>query len=231
MDNNITRIADLPDPSAAEYSRGSVGGETNYSPMNIHPNPYGNPAVPVTMPQQTASAPRHGGEMAANVYSMSAAQPQHIPAPPQAQYLSEDQIRLMQQQRLPSRDIPQDTTQYSQDEQVQPNYIPRANVSSDFVRDYEKVTDKNLREYENKKKRENKLDKLVTEFQTPILIAVLFFLFQMPIVNSMIFKKFSFLSIINDDGHFNTSGLLMKSAIFGGLYYLVVKGTNLLSEI
>jgi hypothetical protein len=224
MDNNVTRIADLPDLSTRCGVVGG-GGETNYSPMNIHPNPYGN-SGPVIPPQQTASQPR-GNDGTYPVYPPQSLQP----PPPQSQYLSEDQIKIMQQQRLPSRDIPQNTIQYNQDEQVKPNYIPPvSNISSDFVREQEQVTERNLREYDAKKKRENKLDRLVTEFQTPILIAILFFIFQMPLINNMIFKKFSLFSIINDDGHFNITGLLLKSALFGGLYYSVVKSTTFLSE-
>lgn len=150
----------------------------------------------------------------------------------QAQYLS-DQIKLMQQQRLPSRDMPIDTTLYSQDEKIVANYIPppATNVSSDYVRDYERTTEKNTREYEEKKNRENKMNDLFNEFQTPIFIMILFFIFQMPVVNASIFKKFAFLSITNEDGNFNFSGLLCKSILFGGIYYYVTKATNYLSEL
>lgn len=249
MDNSTTRIADLPENNNIQNMGGVSGGdttgmETNYSPINIHPNPYGNQSANPTIipiPQQTSTT-RTGsssGVVGGNQYQQLSQQmgmgapitQNFIQPPPQTQYLSEEQIRQMQNQRLPSRDIPQDMTSYTQDEQIRPNYIPRANVSSDYVRDYEKTTDKNMREYENKKQRENKMDQLFNEYQAPIFIAILFFVFQMPIVNTMIFKKFSFLSIIKDDGNFNTSGLFMKSFIFGGLYYFTVKFTNYFSEL
>ena len=141
---------------------------------------------------------------------------------------------MLQQQapvRLPSRDISHDTTGYAQDEQIQPNYIPRANKSSDYVRDHENMTERNLREYEEKKRKESRLDALFTEFQTPVFIALLFLLFQLPLVNKVVFKRFSFLDINNSDGNFNFYGLILKSVLFGLAYYSSIKVADYLSEI
>jgi len=135
-----------------------------------------------------------------------------------------------QQQRLPSRDIPRDTTGYVQDEQIQPNYIPKSTVQNDYVREYEDTTEKNMREYEQKKRKENRLDMIFTELQTPVLIAILFFVFQMPVINTMIFKKFSFLSIYTMDGNFNIYGLLFKSLLFASFFYSITKATKFISE-
>jgi len=204
---NTTRIADLPDNSnygggmPATFSSG--GGQrnalessvpTNYIPMNIHPNPYGNQTIPIP-PQQSPSN---------NI-----------------QFTEEQlhQIQNMQPRRLPSRDIPQDATQFTQDEQVQPNYIPKTNVSSDYVREYEALSERKLKDHEDKKRKDSRLDMLVIEMQLPFLIAALFFLFQLPAINTMIFKKMSFLAIYTDDGNFNLNGLLMKSVLFGLTFY------------
>lgn len=87
-----------------------------------------------------------------------------------------------------------------------------------------------MREYEKKKRQENRLDMIFTELQTPLLIAILFFIFQMPVVNTMIFKKFSFLSIYNMDGNFNLSGLLFKSLLFASAFYSISRATKFISE-
>jgi hypothetical protein len=224
---NITRISDLPEnnnviPSSNGYSpmvpnqlpqppvqqmNPMSGTPSGYMPMNIHPNPYGISAQNPLMdhPQQ-----------------------QNIPNKQQP-YFSEEQLMQMQRQRLPSRDIPQDTASLVQDEQVKPNYIPKARYEEDYVRKQEDMTERNLREYETKNKRERKMDVLLNEIQTPIFIAILFFFFQLPIVN-IFFKKFSFLSIYNQDGNFNFNGLLLKSVMFGSMYYTIMKSTTLLSE-
>jgi hypothetical protein len=183
---------------------------TNYIPINIHPNPYG------ISPQNPIMAPQTGGPM----------QQQRPPLSEQQQM----ELQHMAHHRLPSRDIPIDATGYLNDEQIQANYVPKVKLTKDYIKDYEEVTDKKIREHEEKKYRENRIDSLLSEFQVPIFIMILFFLFQLPIVNSMIFKKFSFLSIYNMDGNFNFYGLLLKSILFGGLYYSIQKAVTLIVE-
>jgi hypothetical protein len=75
------------------------------------------------------------------------------------------------------------------------------------------------------------LDNILTEFQIPIFVGILFFFFQLPIINKMIFKKFSFLSLHDADGNFNIYGLLLKSILFGGIYYSVFKAINFMIDL
>jgi Fe2+ transport system protein B len=244
---NITRISDLPldnnmqmsntyssnmmqqqqQPKKVSFNDGEA---QNYMPINVHPNPYGisaqNPIMPP--PQQP------------NVSQKQQLLPQtYIPPPPQTQFLSEEQqmniqlqeLQQLSHQRVPSRDISNDTTMYQQDVQIKPNYIPKSNMSSDYVRDYEELTEKNYKEYEKKKKDKNRLDNIMTEFQIPIFVAILFFSFQLPIINKLIFKKISFLTLYDADGNFNMYGLILKSVLFGGIYYSVFKIINFLVEL
>ena len=213
---NITRISDLPD-----NANGGMQNTFNpnvqqppvtngYTPINLHPNPYGISAQnPIMTPPQ-----------------------QQTPTQ-QPQYISEEQraqIQSLQQQRLPSRDIPNDQSGYNHDEQVMPNYIPKPKIEKDYVREYEDMTEKNLREYEDKTRKEKKLDVILSELQVPIFIAILFFFFQLPMINTLIFKRFAFLSIYNPDGNFNFTGLVFKSILFGLFYYFTLKFTNFLAE-
>jgi hypothetical protein len=232
-----TRIADLPEnitvqmptynPNINQSNNMNMDSATNYMPINVHPNPYGisaqNPIMPI--PQQP------NVQQMNQMNHMTQMEPITVKRPKQ-QFIDQQQMDLqnMQQIRLPSRDIPIDTTNYLQDEQTQPNYIPKSNVTSDYIRDYEETTEKNIREHEKKKYRESRIDEILSELQTPILICILFFIFQLPIINSIIFKKFSFLSLHNDDGNFNFYGLLFKSMMFGSLFYSVQKVTAFISE-
>jgi hypothetical protein len=231
---NVTRIADLPydnnmqmnnPQQSAKHVTFDESQAQNYIPINVHPNPYGvssqNPIMP---PPQQPNVSQKQQIMQQN----------YLPPPPQSQFLSDEQQAELQQlthQRIPSRDIPKDSMGYIQDEQIKPNYIPKANVSSDYVRDYQDITEKNRIEYENKKKENSRLDNIMTEFQTPIFIAILFFFFQLPIINRIIFKRFEILSLHNADGNFNFYGLLFKSLMFGSAYYLVFKAMNFLVEL
>jgi hypothetical protein len=237
---NTTRISDLPLDNNMQYSSSipnimqpqqtkkvsfEESQSQNYIPINVHPNPYGistqNPIMPP--PQQP--------NVSQNQQILSQT---YIPPPPQSQFLSEEQqleLQKLSHQRIPSRDIPHDTTMYQQDVQIKPNYIPKSNISSDYVRDNEDMTEKNYKEYQQKKKEKNQLDNILTEFQTPIFVAILFFFFQLPIVNKLIFKRFNFLSIHDADGNFNFYGLLLKSILFGSIYYSVFKAINFLIEL
>jgi len=232
-----TRIADLPEnitvqmptynPNINQSNNINMDSATNYMPINVHPNPYGisaqNPIMPI---------PQQPNVQQMNQMNHMTQMEQITVKRPKQQFIDQQQMDLqnMQQIRLPSRDIPIDTTNYLQDEQTQPNYIPKSNVSSDYIRDYEETTEKNIREHEKKKYRESRIDEILSELQTPILICILFFIFQLPIINTIIFKKFSFLSLHNDDGNFNFYGLLFKSMMFGSLFYSVQKVTAFISE-
>ena len=237
MENSITRIADLPVGIPAGQSQAGMpigtrmdiptgqvqGPSTNYMPINPHPNPYGNNAQNPVM-----AHPQVPGLPMPNFASVPA------PPPPQSQYLSEEQQMQLAQQsqyRLPSRDIPQDSTGYLQDEQVQANYIPPPKKRVDFVRDHEDMRERDVLKHEEKKRAHQRIDDFLAEFQTPIFVALLFFLFQLPMINTLVFTRFSCLSIYNLDGNFNFMGLVLKSAIFGALYYVAHTSMNYLAEI
>ena len=214
---NTTRIADLPDNITVEAQENDAFDR--HSQMNIHPNPYMAQAQHQLEPSVEIEMPR---------------MPKQIPIEMQHQMQQQIQQQMqqqMQQHRLPSRDIPMDQTQYTQDVQITPNYIPQAHTINDYVRDKETLTNEKLRQFEEKRSRLDKIDQILTEFQTPVFIMLLFFLFHLPLVNTMIFKKFSFLAIVNDDGNFNTFGLACKSALFGTLFYCVSKFTNYIIEL
>jgi hypothetical protein len=237
MSTTTTRISDLPENITMQpmqggqgqsIGQGSDGMPTSYSPINIHPNPYGvSDQNPIMQNPQMTSMPQN--QLSVPVPVLAQAQAQH-----QQPYLSQEQQAQLQNQRpvrLPSRDIGHDTSDYNHDEQIKPNYVPRAPVSSDYVKDYEDMTEKNMREYEQKKRNMSRLDQLLAEFQIPIFIGFLFFFFQMPMVNNLVFKRFTIFSIMNDDGNFNFFGLCLKSILFSATYYCMYKTTEFLVEI
>lgn len=140
------------------------------------------------------------------------------------------------QQQLPPRDMPKDPTVYTNDEQVQANYIPplppmQMNVSNEYMKKYEQEKEKEWKDHHEKKRKQSRFEMIVENGQIPIFVAILFFIFHMPIVNNYIFRKLSFLAIYDTDGNFNTYGLLLKSVLFGVVYYFFSGFTEWLSEI
>ena len=124
---------------------------------------------------------------------------------------------------LPSRNIPQMTTPITQDPGVQPNYIPQPPVyTKDYIQDDEYETNEEiLKRYSKKESRENSLDEIYGEIQNPLLLTVLYFLFQLPFFRKLLFQYFP--ALFNKDGNFNLSGFVFSSVLFGLFYYLLEK--------
>jgi hypothetical protein len=118
---------------------------------------------------------------------------------------------------LPSRDIPLHTEQLTSDSQVQPNYIPQP-IVRDYIND---MNDDDINNYYITEKNQNSLDSLYDELQAPLLLSVLYFLFQLPFFKKAIFKYFPFFCHV--DGNYNFNGLIFTCALFGFIYYSLSK--------
>jgi hypothetical protein len=186
----------------------------NYAPINPHPNPYGNALQPHDMPMPQTSPPKK--DLSQGIIKLS--------------QQDQDMIDNTPRIRLPSRDLPMDEDGYLHDEEITANYIPKVRFKDDYVKDYENVTTEKFVQRENNKKRESYIDNILNDLQVPILITMLYFLFQLPLINTMFFKKFAFLSIYNIDGNINFYGIALKSIIFGGLFYILQKTVNVLTD-
>jgi hypothetical protein len=217
MENiTITRIADLPTGSGQGQNQMMGPSDGTYMPMNIHPNPYGMPQQPTGLPPpiQTQDGPKQSQNM--------------MYMPPDQQFGMPNQAPA---QRLPQRDIPQMMNDFTNDEQIQPNYIPKPKTTNDYIEEYKETTERKVKEYENQKRKHKEADSWFDEIRIPAIITILFFIFHMPIINTLIFKRFSFLSIYNDDGNFNFNGLILKSVFFGWTFFSMNKIMNFFSEL
>lgn len=107
---------------------------------------------------------------------------------------------------LPARDIPRDTVNHVTDPQITPNYVP--SKQQEYIEQqpvhYQAPT-------------QSKMDKLFEEFKLPILLSVLYFIFQMPSVHSFIIRVFP---SIAHAGELTTLGVIVKSIIFGLSYHV-----------
>ena len=199
--SDTTRIMDLPENITMQMNpttRGD-GMNTSYSPIDMHPNPYGHP------PPSAASIP-----------TPSSVPPQQIP-----------------HQTLPSRDIPQDQGSLVQDIQVQPNYVPpvpdTVRTTAEYMKQYDETTDRKISAHKQEKESQSRIDNMVEQGQVPVLVAMLFFIFQMPIVDVYVFKYLSFMALHDTDGNFTLNGLIMRSAAFGAVFYGITYVINMLS--
>jgi hypothetical protein len=125
--------------------------------------------------------------------------------------------------QLPSRDIPMTTHNISTDPYVQPNYVPPAQDTTDYIKDMEDTSDM-VDAYNKNMRGQNSLDDMYNEIQTPLLLAVLYFLFQLPFFRKFLFGYFPVL--FSTDGNMNINGFAFTSIMFGLLFYLLNRVTT-----
>lgn len=125
--------------------------------------------------------------------------------------------------QLASRDIPMNTSNITTDAQIQPNFIPSPQQHNDYINEY--IDTKNIvNEYNKNIRHKDSLDEMYNELQTPMLISILYFLFQLPIFRK---KLFYYIPILfSNDGNLNVKGFLFTSVLFGFSYYILNKVSN-----
>ena len=123
--------------------------------------------------------------------------------------------------QLPSRDIPRDTLQLATDVQVNADHVPVEEKMRDYIGDYDD-TQEVIQKHMEEQQKINQMESIYNEIQTPVLIMLLYFLFQLPVVNSMVFKVFP--KLFHKDGNLTIGGLFLKTILYGALYYGIMKG-------
>jgi hypothetical protein len=130
---------------------------------------------------------------------------------------------------LPSRDIPLNNSAHiSQDERQKPNFVPETDPSKvdyiDDAEDFESI----LKRSNNEGVEQDRLDILYDELQTPLLVMILFFAFQLPYFNKSLSKNIP--SLFLRDGNLKLSGYLFKTFAFGLSFYGITRAAKSLSE-
>jgi len=127
---------------------------------------------------------------------------------------------------LPSRDIPQQTLQRQHDDHVKPGFVP-SSESNDYIGNIlnkEKI----LQDAQRKQNQADNLDYIYQSLQLPILVGVIYFLFQLPVVRK---NLLTFLpNLFNKDGSAKLSGYIFNSVMFALFYTLLVKGIVYLQD-
>ena len=133
---------------------------------------------------------------------------------------------------LPSRDIPRDTSAMMQDAQVQPTYVPQPQRHVDYIQDHETSSTLERVMHQNTRgsNRADTLETFYEEIQSPLMLAILYFAFQLPAVRRYMFRYLPS-ALFNADGNANLTGLIATSAMFGLAFYTMQKGMTRLTEV
>lgn len=256
MSAQTTRIMDLPDSHYQGSGSGAQPvqqqqppalGNTTYAPIDNHPNPYGHP--PPSVPQIPTPSFQDTMRMQSQPQQpqLQQAFPQQLQQQPQLQQQQQPQQQLavgmtsieslqsMPPQSLPNRDIPMLNEQYTHDEQIQPNYVPpitdSAKRTTEYIKQYDEATERKIRAHQEVQEKQSRFDILVEQGQIPLLVAILFFVFHIPMINAYVFQYASILSIYNNDGSFQVHALLLKSILFGGIFFVLNQAIQWLSDM
>tara|TARA_Y100000590_G_scaffold470319_1_gene663670 strand:- start:849 stop:1538 length:690 start_codon:yes stop_codon:yes gene_type:complete len=162
-------------------------------------------------------------------------QPQHRQQQQGQTQLSPDSIHQIVQglqqagggTALPSRDIHTNTGHIVRDEEIKPNFIP-STTNENYIENEEDM-ESLIQQNKNNKKEQDRLDILYNELQTPLLIMILFFFFQLPYFNKVLVKYMP--SLFSRDGNPTFSGFFIKTLFFGVSFYAITRLTKQLSEI
>ena len=128
---------------------------------------------------------------------------------------------------LQTRDIPIMMEQITHDSNDRPNFVPSASADKvNYIQD-EETMETLIRQ--KKQQMKNKMDNFYDEIQTPLLIMVMFFVFQLPIFKKSMINNFP--AFFKQSGSYNLKGLVFTTMLFGGSYYGIIKSIKYLSEI
>lgn len=179
----------------------------------------------------SASSASYLGEHSPGVSGSGAMSPYQkqtqIPQPPPQQ----QQQQYPPQQRLPSRDIKFEQTDYMQDPHMQANYIPH-NPNSASLQSHNDYIDENVgvelpsslsngKKEKKKKKVVHFSDEWFEILKLPVAVGLVFFVFQLPIFEKLLKQYLTFTAIYNEDKSFNMYGYMVKSVLFGLTFYIM----------
>ena len=127
--------------------------------------------------------------------------------------------------QLMSRDMPTTSNHIVQDQQVDVNYVPPVQEDQEDYLVKEEEDEDIMNAYNKKVSKENQLDKFYEDLQTPLMLAILFFMFQLPFLKKQLFVFIP--ALFMNDGNYNLYGFLFVSVLFAAIYQLITKSLDL----
>ena len=127
---------------------------------------------------------------------------------------------------IPTRDIPMTPNVYTHDEQSRPNYVPQSGMgmgmsgggSADYIKDHTSM-ENIVRANKRQSNQIDTIEAIYYDLQMPILVGVLYFIFQMPVFRAQLLHFLP--SLFGEDGNFKIMGLTATSAMFAGTLFVI----------
>ena len=119
---------------------------------------------------------------------------------------------------LPSRDIPKNESIVNSDPKIKPDWIEDKAKVADYITT-EETQNQVLEAHKNSVEKTNQMHNILSHAQIPIMVALLYCIFQTPIIKNSMTEYLGFL--YKKDGHLKNFGYVITSCLFGFfiLYY------------
>jgi hypothetical protein len=127
---------------------------------------------------------------------------------------------------LQHRDVPLDKAGVTRDETVKPGFIPSV-TQTDYITEHQ-TSEEIIRQNAKKQAAESNTERIISELGIPLLIAALYFMYQLPIVRRTFFKTLPM--CYNKTGDLNLTGYLVNSLVFGFIIFTSHKAVQYLSN-
>ena len=129
------------------------------------------------------------------------------------------QATLSGSTKLASRDIPIDTLPIQQDVETSPNFVPEVSEErKNYIPDEDDL-ETIVKKQNIKTNHQNNIENMYNELQTPILLGVLYFLFQLPVFKKLLYQTFP--SLFMNDGNLSINGYIFYSSLFSIVFYFL----------
>jgi len=129
------------------------------------------------------------------------------------------QATLSGSTKLASRDIPIDTLPIQQDMETSPNFVPEVSEErKNYIPDEDDL-ETIVKKQNIKTNHQNNIENMYNELQTPILLGVLYFLFQLPIFKKLLYQTVP--SLFMNDGNLSINGYIFYSSLFSIVFYFL----------
>jgi len=179
--------------------------------------------LPVTKEniQMTINEPKNTQQLPPSIPPVSETQ-QNVSLDPNTinQIVNElHQATLTGSTKLSSRDIPMDTLSIQQDVETSPNFIPEVSKEKTNYIPNEDDLETIIHKQNKKTTNQNNIENMYNELQTPILLGVLYFLFQLPIFKKLLYQTCP--SLFMNDGNLSINGYIFYSALFSIIFYFL----------
>ena len=122
--------------------------------------------------------------------------------------------------QLPSRDIPMNPSQTANDVEIKPNFVPPPPSHEDYIQNMQ--TPDELVNHNNRQIiYQNNLEQFYSAIQLPLIVSLLYFIFQLPYFRQFVKKILP--SLFGNDGNMNLYGFFFNSALFGTIFFIINK--------